>query len=257
MTAASALDGTELFEGVQGAVSTKVSADQQRTYSIQGQITTKTADATLALADKDEVEMNVASANNLTVPPNSSVAFPIGTIKKVTQLGAGRTTIVAGSGVTIRTRSTLVMQGQYAKAWLIKRATDEWVLFGDLLGSQKQVHAFACSDRTTALATGTDQGSMPMLMDFYVTEVHASLEGAVQTSGSTFTVDVNDDGSTMLSTKITIDNGEYSSVSAATPPVLTSTPLLVAKGSKISADIDAIGDGTAKGLVVGLVGYPA
>lgn len=95
---------------------------------------TQTASYTLVLADAGKiVEMNVGSANNLTVPPNSGVAFPIGTAIAICQIGAGLTTIVAGSGVTIDSLSgTLVMAGQYATASLRKRGTNEWVLAGGL-----------------------------------------------------------------------------------------------------------------------------
>lgn len=95
---------------------------------------TQTASYTLVLADAGKlVELNVASANNLTVPPNSSVAFPVGTVITVRQYGAGTTTIVAGAGVTIRSRGGLLnMAGQYAEATLTKRGTDEWVLSGDV-----------------------------------------------------------------------------------------------------------------------------
>jgi len=93
-----------------------------------------TSSYTLVLADAGKaVEMNVASANNLTVPPNSSVAFPVGTVIEVVQLGAGQTTIVAGSGVTIRSQGGLRLAGQYGAASLRKRATDEWVLVGALV----------------------------------------------------------------------------------------------------------------------------
>lgn len=95
---------------------------------------TQTASYTLVLADNGKIiEMNVGSANNLTVPPNSSVAFPIGTLIGIDQIGAGQTTIVAGAGVTIRSSGSLVkVKGQYSSASLRKRATDEWVLVGDL-----------------------------------------------------------------------------------------------------------------------------
>jgi hypothetical protein len=95
-------------------------------------VTTKTASATLALADGDWIEMDVATANTLTVPPNSTVAFPIGTVRNINQRGAGQTTIVAGSGVTIRTDETLKLRKQWATAVLVKRATNEWVLAGSL-----------------------------------------------------------------------------------------------------------------------------
>ena len=51
------------------------------------------------------VEMNVGTANNLTVPLNSSVAFPTGTEIIISQYGAGQTTIVATGGVTLRSKS--------------------------------------------------------------------------------------------------------------------------------------------------------
>ena len=94
----------------------------------------QTASYTLVLADRGKlVEMNVATANNLTIPLNSSVAFPIGTQIDLSQYGAGQTTIVATSGVTIRsTNSWVKLNAQYAAATLIKIGTDEWYLFGNL-----------------------------------------------------------------------------------------------------------------------------
>lgn len=99
---------------------------------------TQTTSYTLILSDAGkEVEMNVAGANNLTVPPNSSVAFPFGaggdTVIAWRQYGAGLTTIVAGAGVTIRSRGgVLNSAGQYASGTLTKRGTNEWFLDGDI-----------------------------------------------------------------------------------------------------------------------------
>lgn len=97
-------------------------------------VNTRTASYTLVLGDAGKlVEMNVASANTLTVPPNSSVAFPVGSQVALRQYGAGVTTVTAGAGVTIRSRGGLVATaGTYAEATLTKRATDEWVLSGDI-----------------------------------------------------------------------------------------------------------------------------
>jgi hypothetical protein len=68
------------------------------------------------------------------VPPNSSVAFPIGSVVTLIQLGAGQTTIVAGAGVTIRSEaSKLKLKAQYATAGLLKTDTDTWVAFGNLV----------------------------------------------------------------------------------------------------------------------------
>lgn len=95
----------------------------------------QTASYTLVLTDAGKVvEMNSASATTVTVPPNSSVAFPIGTVIEVGRLGAGSVTLVAGSGVTIRipTGSSLILRAQYSTVGLRKRAADEWVASGDL-----------------------------------------------------------------------------------------------------------------------------
>jgi hypothetical protein len=94
----------------------------------------QTASYTLVLSDADKlVETNVASANNLTVPLNSSVAFATGTQILLAQYGAGQTTIVATSGVTIRSNGAkLKLNAQYSGATLIKIDTNEWYLFGDI-----------------------------------------------------------------------------------------------------------------------------
>jgi hypothetical protein len=95
----------------------------------------QTASYTLVLSDADKlVEMNVGSANNLTVPLNSSVAFPTGTQILLAQYGAGQTTIVPTSGVTVRSNGgKLKLNVQYSGATLIKIAENEWYLFGDIV----------------------------------------------------------------------------------------------------------------------------
>lgn len=94
----------------------------------------QTASYTLVLSDADKlVEMNVGSANNLTIPLNSSVAFATGTQILLAQYGAGQTTIVATSGVTVRSNGAkLKLNVQYSGATLIKIGSDEWYCFGDL-----------------------------------------------------------------------------------------------------------------------------
>jgi hypothetical protein len=85
------------------------------------------------LADKNKlVEMSVASGNTLTVPPNSSVAFPVGSQIRVLQTNTGQCTLTAGAGVTINGTPGLKLRTQWASATLIKRATDTWVAVGDL-----------------------------------------------------------------------------------------------------------------------------
>jgi hypothetical protein len=104
--------------------------DDEKTITVN----TQTSSYTLVLADAGKIVlMNSASANNLTVPPNSSVAFPTGTSILIAQYGAGQTSIVAGVGVTIRSQSgNLDLAAQYTGTSLIKIGTNEWLLIGNL-----------------------------------------------------------------------------------------------------------------------------
>jgi len=89
---------------------------------------------TLVLTDDGKiVTCDNAASITLTVPPNSSVAFGIGTQVNIMQLGAGQVTIAAGSGVTLRSEgSKLKLKGQYAVATCAKIASDTWVVVGNL-----------------------------------------------------------------------------------------------------------------------------
>ena len=94
----------------------------------------KTADYTLVLADAGKViEINSGSSENVTIPPNSSVAFPIGTQIVFVRLGAGAVVIVEGSGVTTRSdEDKNKIKSQYSSCVLIKHETDEWYILGNL-----------------------------------------------------------------------------------------------------------------------------
>lgn len=119
--------------------------------------------------------------------------------------------------------------------------------------SRVQSIIVACSDETTAITAGTAKVKFRMPYAFTLTGLRASLSTA-QTSGSIFTVDVNEGGVSILSTTLTIDNTETTSTTAATPPVISDASL--ADDAEISIDVDQIGAGTAKGLKVALIGYP-
>jgi len=97
-------------------------------------INTQVASYTLDLTDASKlIQMNVASANTVTVPLNSSIPFPIGTVIDVFQYGAGQTSFVATGGVTIRSVSGfLKINAQYQRAALTKINTNEWLLTGNL-----------------------------------------------------------------------------------------------------------------------------
>ena len=94
---------------------------------------TGTTYTTVLTDDGKLVTCDNAASIALTIPPNSSVAYGIGTQINIMQLGAGTVTITAGAGVTLRSAgSKLKTDAQYAVATCAKIATDTWVVVGNL-----------------------------------------------------------------------------------------------------------------------------
>lgn len=126
----------KLKDSLQANIALKLNASDSSLYALRTpNANVQTASYTLVLSDAGKlVEINNASANTLTIPPNSSVAFPIGTVITGVQRGAGITTITAGSGVTITSfNSWLRSGGQYAYYGLRKTGTDTWDAFGNIM----------------------------------------------------------------------------------------------------------------------------
>lgn len=107
----------------------------------------------------------------------------------------------------------------------------------------------ALSDETTAITTGTAKVTIRAPFAFTLTAVRASL--ATASSSGTPTVDINESGTTVLSTKLTIDANEKTSTTAATSAVISDSA--IADDAEITFDIDTAGTG-AKGLKVWLIG---
>lgn len=92
---------------------------------------------TFVLSDKDDlVTASNGSAQTYTIPLNSSVAFPTGTLLNIIQIGAGQVTIVGAGGVTLNstgaTSSQPKTRAQYSVISLIKAGTDTWYATGDI-----------------------------------------------------------------------------------------------------------------------------
>ena len=118
----------------------------------------------------------------------------------------------------------------------------------------EEVFIVALSDETTDLTTGTAKASFHMPFAMTLTGVKANCTTAPV--GSTIIVDINEAGSTILSTKLSIDASETTSTSAASAAVISDTAL--ANDALITFDIDQIGSSTAgKGLKVTLYGVRA
>ena len=92
---------------------------------------------TAVLTDADKIiSMNNASANTLTIPANTSVAYPVGTKLNIMQLGAGATTVaITTDTLNVNANFTLVLNGQYAMATAVKVTSTTWVLTGNLVGA--------------------------------------------------------------------------------------------------------------------------
>ena len=110
--------------------------------SAVGQVTlnAQTATYTAVLTDNRNklVTMSVATANDFLIPTNANVAFPIGSVINVIQIGVGQTTIKAvTSGTTTisstgATATTPKLRAQFSAASCIKVATDTWYVVGDI-----------------------------------------------------------------------------------------------------------------------------
>lgn len=114
---------SDLVTGVFGGVSKNIPVAQL----LGGLLNKQTGTSyTLALTDASGiVEMSNTAANNVIVPPDASVNFPLGTQLAVSQFNSGSTSIVAGAGVTVHGAGTI--GGQYKQGFLYKHGVNEWV----------------------------------------------------------------------------------------------------------------------------------
>lgn len=83
------------------------------------------------------VEAIGPAAVTITIPPEATVAFEIGTLINITQVGTGVATVQAGSGVSLNgvTGGAVALDGQWSGVALTKRGTDAWVVQGALAGA--------------------------------------------------------------------------------------------------------------------------
>lgn len=100
------------------------------------------------------------------------------------------------------------------------------------------------------VSTGTSKAYFRVPFAGTLLSVKASLLIA-QASGSLITVDINKSGTSILSTKLTIDNTEKTSLTAATPAVISDA--VITDDVELTFDIDQIGTAGAKGLQITMV----
>ena len=97
-------------------------------------IISKTANYTLTnLSERDSlIEVDSTSPVTITIPTNSAVAFPVGTTLDILGVNTGLITITGDTGVTVNATPGLKLRTQWSSCTLFKRATDSWVVYGDL-----------------------------------------------------------------------------------------------------------------------------
>ena len=93
--------------------------------------TTSAGSYTLVLADDGKV-VELSGGGTLTVPTEASVAYPVGTQITILQTGSSQVTVAGDTGVTVNGTPGLKLRAQWSSATLLKRATNTWVLMGDL-----------------------------------------------------------------------------------------------------------------------------
>lgn len=158
----------------------------------------------------------------------------------VVSLGSIATDAEVTSAISTHTAVTTSVHGISNTANLLTTTTLPVVLI------------IAASDETTAITTGTAKATFRMPFAMTLTGVRASLTTA--SSSGTPTIDINEGGTTILSTKLTIDANEKTSTTAAVAAVISDSAL--ADDAEITIDVDVAGTGAA-GLKVALIGTKA
>lgn len=109
-----------------------------------------------------------------------------------------------------------------------------------------------CSDETTAITVGTGKATFRPRFNFTATAVYSDMKTAP--TGSTAIFDINEDGASILGTKLSVDAGEKDSFSAASPATITDAA--IAAHSEITVDFDQVGSTVAgAGVKVWILGY--
>ena len=190
--------------------------------------------------DEANAHVNTTSGN-----PHSVTAADVGAIAN--SLVDAKGDLIAASADNTPARLAVGTNGQ-----ILVAASGETT--GLAWQGQSEVIGVACSDETTDLATGTGVVTFRMPFATTLTAVRASVTTAP--TGSTVIVDINEAGTSVLSTKLSIDASEKTSTTAATAAVISDSAL--ADDAEITIDIDQVGSTVAgAGLKVWLIGNRA
>jgi len=230
--------------------STSIAANQKGIIMMQGLLDGLSILPTSTWSDGDPVYLGATDGSITKVKPSApNHLVYLGVVTTASNGSAGRMYVRVQNGYELdELHNVSINTGTLANKDILvyESATQLWKNTKQPVEIQ-----LAASDETTALTTGTAKMTFRMPHAMTLTAVRASLTTA-QASGSIFTVDINQGGSSVLGTKLTIDNTEKTSTTAATSSTIV-TPSLT-DDAEITIDVDQIGDGTAKGLKITLIG---
>jgi hypothetical protein len=148
-------------------------------------------------------------------------------------------------------------------AWLVKTLVQAKTILGidqTVSSAEKSLYGtdsicIACSDESTALTAGTAKVTFRMPFAMRLNAGNAGVKMNVNTAptGATIIVNIKESGTTILSTKCSIDAGALTSIGATSTVVISDVDL--ANDAQMTIDIDQVGSSVAgKGLKVYLTG---
>jgi hypothetical protein len=204
-----------------------------------------------------------SSGGSIDTSGSNEAGGSILTYGGASEAGGSISTYNGGGSINTRGTGSIELGGTGTRTTLTGTATEDRAIslpnasgtlaLASLVGAPAEL-VIACSDETTNLTTGTNKVTFRMPYAMTLSSVRASVNTAP--TGSTLVVDINEGGSTILSTKLSIDASEFTSTTAATAAVISDTAL--ADDALITIDIDQIGSTIAgKGLKVVLKGTRA
>jgi hypothetical protein len=194
----------------------------------------------------------------VTIPANATTAIPVGSFFTFQDIGnGGRWTFAPAGGVTLNPQPNVVGNpktvGRYSYVILMKTATDTWDYVGNIATRINRSFPIAVFAPAGTVTTGNSSAVfiVPSSLNGYDLVSAKAFLVTVSASGTPVNVQLHNitDSVDMLSTPITIDNTEVSSVTAATPVVIDTAHDDVATNDMIGIDIDAAGSG-ATGLII-------
>lgn len=255
--ATTSVGGTAAVGVVLGEVATSATA----TVTVEGRITgldTTGFGGTVLWVGASGALTSTKPTGNATQQPIAFVTVSDASTGEVYVLPQGQQNAGIGeyfgsSGMLARTAAMTFAARTITEGYGISVTNGNGVSGNPTLTSREAI-CIACSDETTAITTGTGKATFRMPFAMTLTGVRASVTTAP--TGSTIIIDINEGGTTVLSTKLSIDISEKTSTTAATAAVISDSAL--ADDAEITIDFDQVGSTIAgAGVKVTLLGTRA